>query len=543
MTRKKHFLLLALLFVALLPLMCLRDFTPDNELRYLSIADEALREGHFFAFTSHGAPYADKPPLYLWIVMLCRAVAGRHLLPLLGLFSLLPALGVLRAMDRWVGVRMADRDARAGMLTLASSAFFLGAAVVLRMDMLMCLFIVLALRVFWRMYEGRARRGDTMRFPAYVFLALFTKGPVGLLVPLVSVVVFLLLEGRLRTLGRYWGWRTWGVILAGCLVWFGAVYAEGGREYLDNLLFHQTIDRAVDAFHHKAPVYYYLVAIWYALAPWSPWMVASVVAALVCRKVGEALPKFLLTVFLTTLVMLSAFSSKLQIYLLPAFPFLAYFAAWQLPWFGRTRLAWWCMAVPALLLAFALPLLILTQAAELLTLPVSAPLYLAAGLLTAGGLVAMFRLLRGSDAACGVAPVVAGLFAALFAGAFALPSLNPMIGYGDLCRQASEVVRAEGLPVRYSTYRIRRSENMDVYLGVPPRAICDADSLAEVREGVVLARRRDLGHDPALDRFVGRAALCRKAGEYLIVIPADPAGGRPAANVCGGPEDTRRSEP
>lgn len=124
MTRKKHFLLLALLFVALLPLMCLRDFTPDNELRYLSIADEALREGHFFAFTSHGAPYADKPPLYLWIVMLCRAVAGRHLLPLLGLFSLLPALGVLRAMDRWVGVRMADRDARAGMLTLASSAFF-----------------------------------------------------------------------------------------------------------------------------------------------------------------------------------------------------------------------------------------------------------------------------------------------------------------------------------------------------------------------------------------------------------------------------------
>lgn len=98
MTRKKHFLLLALLFVALLPLMCLRDFTPDNELRYLSIADEALREGHFFAFTSHGAPYADKPPLYLWIVMLCRAVAGRHLLPLLGLF---PCFRLSGCSVRW----------------------------------------------------------------------------------------------------------------------------------------------------------------------------------------------------------------------------------------------------------------------------------------------------------------------------------------------------------------------------------------------------------------------------------------------------------
>ena len=29
--------------VALVPVMVLRDFTPDNELRYLSIADEALR--------------------------------------------------------------------------------------------------------------------------------------------------------------------------------------------------------------------------------------------------------------------------------------------------------------------------------------------------------------------------------------------------------------------------------------------------------------------------------------------------------------------
>ena len=29
-------------FIALLPIIILRDFTPDNELRYLSIVDEAL---------------------------------------------------------------------------------------------------------------------------------------------------------------------------------------------------------------------------------------------------------------------------------------------------------------------------------------------------------------------------------------------------------------------------------------------------------------------------------------------------------------------
>jgi len=50
--------------LALLPMMIGRDFTPDNELRYLSIVDEALRNGTLFAFTNQGEIYADKPPLY-----------------------------------------------------------------------------------------------------------------------------------------------------------------------------------------------------------------------------------------------------------------------------------------------------------------------------------------------------------------------------------------------------------------------------------------------------------------------------------------------
>lgn len=59
-----------LLFLVFIPLLLTRDFTPDNELKYMSIADEALANGNFFAFTNHGIPYADKPPLYIWIVML-----------------------------------------------------------------------------------------------------------------------------------------------------------------------------------------------------------------------------------------------------------------------------------------------------------------------------------------------------------------------------------------------------------------------------------------------------------------------------------------
>ena len=41
-SRERHLLYLGLC-AALIPVLLLRDFTPSNELRYLSIADEALR--------------------------------------------------------------------------------------------------------------------------------------------------------------------------------------------------------------------------------------------------------------------------------------------------------------------------------------------------------------------------------------------------------------------------------------------------------------------------------------------------------------------
>ena len=43
-----------LLLLAVLPVLIFRDYTPSNELRYLSIVDEALRNGDIFTFTNHG---------------------------------------------------------------------------------------------------------------------------------------------------------------------------------------------------------------------------------------------------------------------------------------------------------------------------------------------------------------------------------------------------------------------------------------------------------------------------------------------------------
>lgn len=167
--KKNRLYWLSLAFLlAMLPVMILRDFTPSNELRYLSIADEALRDGHLFAFTNQGEPYADKPPLYIWIVMLGKILFGEHHMWFLSLFSLLPALGILFTMDRWVSPALDERGRTAAALMLMTCGLFLGLAVFLRMDMLMCLFITLALYFFWRMYTGTGNPATNRLFFRFV---------------------------------------------------------------------------------------------------------------------------------------------------------------------------------------------------------------------------------------------------------------------------------------------------------------------------------------------------------------------------------------
>ena len=269
-----------LIFACFVPLFLFRDFTPNNELKYLSIADEALRDGHLFTFWNHGTVYADKPPLYLWIVMLGKWLWGTHNLFFLSLFSIIPALWIVYIMNKWTAGNLSGKIQKSGSYMLMTSGLFTGAAIVLRMDMLMCLFIVLALYTFYKLYTGMAKTRDRFLLPLYIFLAVFSKGPVGFIVPLCSIVTFLLVKKEIRHFTRYMSWKQWCLLLGLCFLWFGAVYAEGGKSYLNNLLFHQTINRAIDSFHHQAPFWYYFTTIWYSLAPWTLFYIVVILLGL-----------------------------------------------------------------------------------------------------------------------------------------------------------------------------------------------------------------------------------------------------------------------
>lgn len=310
----------------MLPVLAMRDITPDNELRYFSIADEALRNGSVWCFHNHGEIYADKPPLYLWIVMASRALPGSLATLFVGLFSLVPMLLTGRVMNGMARGAIDLPRRRAALLMLFTCGFFPGLALTLRMDMLLTLFIVLALREAYRMAIGRPTRRHEALLGLFSFLALFTKGPYGILIPLLATAAYLAAVKRFGLFRRIWGWPAWAVIAGGCAIWFGGVWTEGGADYLNNLLFHQTVDRAHNAFTHDWPWWYYCVCVWYVMAPWSLLIAYELIARRDVAARGD-FRKLTIAVFAVTFVMLSCVSSKLQVYLLPAIPFGVYLGA------------------------------------------------------------------------------------------------------------------------------------------------------------------------------------------------------------------------
>lgn len=507
-----------LFLLLLIPPFLFRDYSPNNELVYIATADEALQNHTWFAFYNHGAIYADKPPLYFWLLMGIKALCGSYPMWMIGVLSILPAVGVLMIMDKWLRPLMPDDSAQTANFLLLTTGFFLGSSLVVRMDMLMTFFIVLSLYTFYRVYTRRSRPYERWILPVYIFLALFAKGPVGVMVPLVSMALFLTWKKELKTMGRYFGPAQWGILLGLCALWFVAVYREGGSEYLHNILFKQTIGRGINSFHHKEPVYYYLLHLPLTFLPWTL-LYLSVLLSRVRR--GRSLTdveRLFVVVILSTLVLLSIVSAKLDIYLLPVYPFVAYLAVLRLEevkdrWYVKAS-----VALPALVFALAFP-------ASFVVLPMLPYSYedLTAGyaallLLSGGGVVSLLCLWK-RQVAKSIIASACGVLLFLFVASCCLPQFNEYIGWKELAAKGEEQGRGRGSGA-YAFYKFRSGENMDFYLHKPLRRIDTVEELEQMESGprtIVFVEDWYVEREPRLRQWLSCQAEVFPVGAFKVV--------------------------
>jgi len=314
------------------------------------------------------------------------------------------------------------------------------------------------------MYKERGKKWDVYLFPFYVFMAIFSKGPFGLLIPLFVSMGYLLLEKKIATLKRYWGWKTWLILIIFCGIWFAGVANEGVPGYLNNLLFHQTVNRGINTFHHKEPFYYYMVSFWYSLAPWSLLIFGIFLTSLKKGWIKTELERFFLTTIAVMFIMLSLVSSKIQIYLAPAFPFMIYLTALLMKKFKWNQWLSLAIGLPALLFSssiFVLGYFILFRNEnKILIQPF---IILGVALLSTAALISLYFNYKRKDLGKAINLLAIGILISVFIAAWSLPDVNSYIGYANLSKEIKKV-RAEKQIAATYLYKLKRADNMDVFL-------------------------------------------------------------------------------
>lgn len=141
-------------------------------------------------------------------------------------------------------------------------------------DSVLIFFTTLSLYGFWMGLHGEGRaRHWVWGFYIGMALATLTKGPVGVLVPFLTVALYL-------TLTRRWGtYRRRGYPLAGTLVfallalpWYAAMLAIHGSAYAGQAQAH-TIGRFLSPMEgHSFSLFFYLPVLFFGFFPWSGWL-------------------------------------------------------------------------------------------------------------------------------------------------------------------------------------------------------------------------------------------------------------------------------
>ena len=186
-------------------------------------------------------------------------------------------------------------------------------------------------------YPWRAALGR-VAMALFAGIAVLSKGPVGVLLPGLVVVVFLLLTGHWRA------WLRWSPLLAMVALflgvtapWYTAAAVVNGGEFLGGFLAFSNLQRFTTVLYdHPGPPWFYLPWLVLLVLPWSLFLPLAIAAQGFWRprrwrsgSVGDAageagapaeLGLFLLLWLVLVVAFFSAAATKLPGYILPSLP-------------------------------------------------------------------------------------------------------------------------------------------------------------------------------------------------------------------------------
>jgi len=354
-SRTRIFWLLALVCVlTLLPVLPLTPYHTKGEPRESVVSLSMLATDNWTLPRNNGGEMAYKPPFFHWCVAAVSAVQGR----VSEASSRLPSALALIAMTLCGYAFYARRRNTSTALLatlLAFTAFELHrAGANCRVDMVLTALTVCALYGLFRWHE-RGMRGIPIVAILLMGLGTLTKGPVGSIIPCLVMGVYMLLrrENFFKTLGLL---ALWGLLsLVPYAAWFYAAWQQGGQEFLD-LMYEENIGRMTSTMGYEScvePWYYNFITL---VAGWVPYTLLMLLSLFFLRYAkpafeprswwqrlrnwvaeARAVDVFALTCVVVIFVFYCIPQSKRSVYLMPIYPFIAYFMARYVQWMADHR--------------------------------------------------------------------------------------------------------------------------------------------------------------------------------------------------------------
>ncbi|CAN5121445.1 glycosyltransferase family 39 protein [soil metagenome] len=453
----------------------LRDPWPPDEPRFALMARDMALSGQWLFPMRAGALYADKPPLFMWLIGVSYLLTGSLRIAFL-LPGLLAGLGTLLLVYD-LGRRLWDRQTglAASLLLLATFQFTLYARSG-QIDPVLTLWTTVALYGLLRhLLLGPDWRWYWLAWAA-AGAGIITKGvgflPLLLLVPWGYVKVRGWPSPALG--GGAWKWAAGpACLILAVAAWLAPMLtavqvldAPGLEAYRNEILLAQTVDRYVGPGGHLQPAWYFLVEIipifWLPLSALLPWLAPGWISDLRRRD-----PAVLLLLGWVALVILffTLSPAKRGVYLLPALPAVVLAAAPRLPGLANRRgvrmLAICLSAAATVLLGVALlHFRVLDPAAGARVVSEQgvvpwAPLY--AMVLTFGLIIVATRVRR---AVPGLACIIAAYW--LIGGWWLFPVISPAVSGAHFMATVASVLDA-----RHELGIVRFKEKFLLHAGRP----------------------------------------------------------------------------
>lgn len=256
-------------------------FNPDEAL-YAEPAREMIVTGEYITTLLNYVVRFTKPPLCIWAMAGCYQVFGvnEFAARFFGAACAVVLVAVTYlTMARYISLRAAIF----GSLTLASAPLFVFTAREAITDMPLSLFGAGTQLAFFHASQSKFKsRGALYLGYVLIGLAVMTKGPVGLVLPVAILLAWHTVKGDLWSAFKSYQPLIGALIVAViALPWFVTeIYITKGA-YFQEFIIRENFQRftaVVDA--HKQPVYYHLLAMLGGFFPWTVYLPQAIVAAL-----------------------------------------------------------------------------------------------------------------------------------------------------------------------------------------------------------------------------------------------------------------------